>query len=73
MFANRFQREAEIKDAIIELFRNGSIRSTGDDLIEISVDYNSVSLSINRDALTQIIRESGAAPTQEVFQSARML
>lgn len=73
MFQNRFQREVEVKDAVIELFRNGSIRSTGENLIEISVDFNSVSLAINRDELEQVIRDVvSTTDTGTIFQDNRM-
>ena len=74
MFQNRFQRENEILDAIIQAFRTGAIRSTGDDPIDISVDHNSVALSINRERLEQVIQEvvQGTTITTRRVENARM-
>ena len=74
MFQNRFERENEIKDILISLFRNGAIRSTGEDIIEILVDQDSVALFVNTNKIKQIAQEiNSATPPEEVFNSnARM-
>ena len=75
MFQNRFKRENEIQDVLLELFRRGAIRSTGDEPIEILVGYDSVSLSINKERLEQIIQEvvEGSTQITRPVQDARML
>ena len=54
---NRFQRENEIRDLVFRLFQDGSIRSTGDEIIHIDADFNSVALSLNIERLQQVILE----------------
>ena len=56
MRVNRYQLENLIQNEIVEFFRSGKARSTGEELIDISTDHDSVSFSINTERLIQILR-----------------
>ena len=72
MIQNRFQRENEVNDAIIRFFRDGKFRSTGDELIEISVDFNSVSISLRMERFQQLVQEAVSSTSTPVEQDNRM-
>ena len=74
MFQNQQQRINEIEDVVLELFRRGAIRSRGDDIIDIIVDHDSVSLLINVEQLQTVVQQvvSRGGTTVNQVVNARM-
>lgn len=65
MVLNRHKRINEIRDEVCRMFMDGTIRVDGG-LIKIDGDSRSVSLSLPREAVEQVVQE--AAPQQIIRQ-----